>query len=188
MEIEAAAAEEARLGLEIQDCLTDVTTPEGSDDELEMITDRELVGENHEAAAEQLEEFLDTPLVPNNEVAYHSLYQDPTYLLGAERKFKKLRKVARECDFNKAFHDKRFWRQYTRVRDLYGELGGRDRLNGLVAIYCWWQDGGDEDGDDEDSSDESESGSDSDSSVQEGKEDHEDPPPPPSASMSMIMV
>jgi hypothetical protein len=180
-EIENANIAERRLELELQDCLTDVTTPEVSSDdegpdEVPLEGDPVInVGDSSEAAVEQLNIFLQSRVVPSDvNSSIFPLYMIPQYRQHANRKLRKLRKVAMTTNFCQAFNCKKFWRHYTRVRDLYPVHGGREDLNGLVAYYCYVDDlkKGKTDDEDEDESELSlESGS-------EAESDNEDPPAP----------
>jgi hypothetical protein len=136
-EMEECLLEEFRLGLELEDMLTDVTTPEESDDEPEPSFPT-IGGRNGTAVVEQLREFLDCRVIPKDtSVPYFPLYLIPKYLRDARRKYRRVRHATLQCDFKKAFESRDFWRQYVRVRDLYPKTGGRDGLVGLIATYCY---------------------------------------------------
>lgn len=169
-EIDQLNLEEARLELELQDVLTDITTPEVSEDEVAE-DDRPIqVGENVEAAIDQYEEAIGARVVPSVNTPYFSLYMIPEYKRNAERKLIKVKNSARRCNFVSAFNDAHFWREYVRVRDTYPLNGGRDDLNVLVALHCFLNPAAEE-ADDESSSDESSGDSDD-----EARDPEVDPP------------
>lgn len=176
-EIDEITRQEQRIEMELQDVLTDVTTPENSDteDELNAIpinaADLGQNEPNYEAAQEQLGEFLAARVTPTSEVPFSTLYSNPQYVRNAKRKLKKLKRIARRANFGKAFSEKRFWRQYSRVRDLYPHHGGREDLNGLVALYCYVQD---LDNEEEETSDDESEPSLSESEKPEDKSDDDD--------------
>jgi hypothetical protein len=107
------------------------------------------------------------------------LCNDPTYLKNATRKWLKIPRLARKCDFNKAFHHKKYCRHYTRIRDFCPHHGNTEDLIGLVAMYCWLQDGYDTDRfTDESSSDDTDLSSNDDENAQN---------PPPSHDCCVIL-
>jgi hypothetical protein len=150
LEIDEARRLEERLGLEIMDMLTDVTTPEGSDDDLEDDAAIEDVAEYQPPperdAHDSIPEFFRAQYIPNDTVAYSILYRDPIYLSSARRKVRKVKHLALTCDLDKALSGHQFWDHYERLRALYPLDGGREDLTSLIALYCCLQSGeGEED-------------------------------------------
>jgi hypothetical protein len=173
-------ARERYIEMELQDCLLDVTTPEDSEDDQPLGVRRKLEGANHQAATEELNNFLRASVIPSSDLPFASLYDDPKYVKRAQRKFLKMRRLARGCDFNKAFHCRHFWRHYSRIRELYPSFGNREDLVGLVAIYCWLNNHYDEDHTSE------ESGSEIDLEFSSDDDEDLEPPPPPNPNVPLI--
>ena len=173
--------------LELLDMFVEVSTPEVSDDENVPPTLPQLPIETRSvgAAEDQRAEFLRARFIPNDTtVPYYPLYLIPKYLSSCRRKFIRLRRYAKHCNFPYIFNQGRFWRDYVRVRDLYGHVGGRDLLGGLLSIYHYLNNETDSDESDlTDTDSESDSDSEPDLSPKKFKpnpdDQNQDPPPPP---------
>ena len=137
------SVEDARihqLELQLLDPFSEVTTPEGTDDESEAPPMPVLpFGPNLlEAREDQLEQFLEAELVPEDpDVPYYSLYSQPDYRNTCRRKLVRLRRYARHCNFPLIFASTRFWRYNTCLRDMYGYRRG---LTCLISIYHFCRD------------------------------------------------
>jgi hypothetical protein len=125
-EIDRLDREERRLELELLDPLTDLATPENSDDEEEddLPTPHELQ-----------ERLLDTVTFPTRPTDYAALYLDPVYRGKAEKKMREAKKVVRKVvDFATAINDKRFTDHINSVRTTYPDNGGRTHLRELITL------------------------------------------------------
>jgi cobalamin biosynthesis protein CobT len=135
-QIAALDAADNRLTLELQDILTDVTSPENSDEEDE---DQEIVSRSRLSnnIVVLFERMKSATVIPNEDAAYSSLYDVERYRQRTTRKLKKMKKVLRDSHFNLVVRDARFQAEVSRVRNLYTDLGGRVGLDLLVALYCY---------------------------------------------------
>ena len=175
-----------RIQLELLDMFVEVSTPEVSEDENDPPQLPQLPEETRSVGAAELQraEYLRSLFLPTDpSVPYYPLYMIPKYRQSCRRKFLRLRRYARHCNFPYIFYQRRFWRDTVRIRDQYGHVGGRDKLNGLLAIYHYCNNETDSDESDlteTDSESDPESNQDPPSKKPKPDPDFDhDPPPPP---------
>ena len=132
----AISAEEDRIQLVLQDILTDLTTPENSDEDEDLpeIESRSILTNNISPLFERMKA---ADIVPNEDAVYSSLYEEEAYSRKARRKLRKMRKSLRDCHLNIVVCDGRFQTEVNRVRNLYPDLGGRVGLDLLVALHLY---------------------------------------------------
>jgi hypothetical protein len=123
------------MSLELLDVLTDVDTPNTTDNEDE---DTPLL---HPPTTRCIVELFQTILNVNAETvsestSYAELYRQDCYKKKVIKKIKKMKKNARKCDFESVYYSNSFWEHYGRIRETYKDDGGRPGLNYLVALEC----------------------------------------------------
>ena len=131
-EIDRLDLQEHQLELELQDVLTDVNTPEESEDEDEL----QPIEEPDPILQTFKTQMLLCTEMPTVQCNYLVRYQDPEYRRRGQRKMKSLRKEAKLTSLEELLSDPDFMRHLLRIRETYPEDGGRTFLNELVALHC----------------------------------------------------
>ena len=130
-ELREIEAEENRLELQLLDVLTDVDTPEVSEDEDEF--------DCVEEATQELQLFKNNLLrcfeEPVNQCDYLVLYQNEDYKNRGRRKIKLLKKEVKTTVLQEILEDECYAINLARIEEHYPDNGGRIFLNELVAIY-----------------------------------------------------
>ena len=131
-EINLAEAEVRRLGLELKDVLTDVETPEVSEDEdgVQSVPERTP---HFEMLKRRL---LSVSELPRRRCEYGSLYQREEYRTRARRKMKLLRKEIKSTNIEDLMEEPLYEQVLNRIRTTYPHCAGRWLLNELVALHC----------------------------------------------------
>ena len=96
-QIEDLRRREQELEKVLEDVLTDVTSPEVSDEDEEIVEPMEQV--NGEAAV-LFQQLKMVQVVPTEGTSYFDLYEQPAYKRRAIRKIKKMKRVLHEVRFN----------------------------------------------------------------------------------------
>ena len=132
-QIEALAKHERNLEMELKDVLTDVSTPENSDEEGEEV-------EFHQERSEIARLFKDCILnavgEPTRMCNFIMRFQDREYRERTARKMKKIKKIVKMADIERVLEDPRYLDELRRIGQTYPNHGGREFLNELVAVYC----------------------------------------------------
>jgi hypothetical protein len=132
-EIEALGRHERNLEMELKDVLTDVSTPENSDEEGENV-------EYHEEQSDIARLFKNCILnavgEPTEICNFIMRFQDPEYRQRTARKMKKMKKMVKMADIETILEDPRYLEELRRIGETYPNHGGREFLNELVAVYC----------------------------------------------------
>ena len=131
-QIEALDREERNLKMELDDVLTDVTSPENSDDD-----DEEEAVREEENNIVKL--FKDCILTANGQpttfCSFLMRYEDPIYRERVRRKMKKMKNQVKASDIEVVLANPEYMVHLERIRRTYTNHGGREFLNELVATY-----------------------------------------------------
>ena len=132
-------AMDRQMDMELQDVLTDVETPTTSDDDEDENPETPLLHPPNTARISEL--FQNMLSVTHTSVTedtpYAPLYKQYQYKKNVNKKMKKMKKNARECNFEAIYNDNAFWLQLERIGDTYQNNGGRTFINYLVALHCY---------------------------------------------------
>lgn len=118
---------ERTLQMELLDVLTDISTPQNSDDEGDEVD---------ELAMPQVREaLLEVKACPTRWAPFTQLYQRQEYRDKAERKVRKMKKLIKRRTISEVMLNHEFIAALQRIEQLYPDDGGRQGLNSLVACH-----------------------------------------------------
>ena len=128
-EIAALDRQERNLEMELDDALTDITSPENSDSE----------DEDHHEEDNIVRLFKNCILNANNRptelCTFLMRYEDPVYRRRMERKMKKMKNQVKASDIEAVLSNPAYTAELNRIRGTYPNHGGREFLNELIAAY-----------------------------------------------------
>jgi hypothetical protein len=118
--------------MEVQDVFADIATPPTSEDEdpeaplLHPPTTPHIL--------QRLHDMLAAVSTPSRGTSYSDLYSNSQYVRNVTKKLKKMKKRAKQVDFESVYMDELFWIHLNRIERTYPDDGGRAFLNHLVAL------------------------------------------------------
>jgi hypothetical protein len=130
-QIEALNKQEHDLEMELNDVLTDVSSPEHSDDE-----EAELHEEQNDIARLFKDCVLNAVGQPTEMCSFIMRFEDPMYRQRMRRKMKKIKKHVKTANIEMVLSNPQYMVELQRIRQTYPNHGGREFLNELVAVYC----------------------------------------------------
>ena len=129
--IRQTEAEVRRIGLELKDVLTDVETPDVSEDEGQV----QLVDERTPHFQILKRRLLSISEQPRRRCEFGSLYQNEEYKKKQRRKMKLLRKEIKSTNIEDLMEDPLYEQVLQDIRTTYPHCAGRWLLNELVALH-----------------------------------------------------
>ena len=129
-QIDALARQERNLEMELDDALTDVTSPENSDNE-----DDEVHEEQDNIARLFKNCILNANDRPTELCSFIMRYEDPEYRRRIRRKMKKIKNKVKASDIQAVLSNPAYMVELERIRRTYPSHGGREFLNELIATY-----------------------------------------------------
>jgi len=129
--IDQIDAQERKLTLELKDVLTDINTPDNSDNEEE-----DEYQENDPIIATLKARLLNASGTPTRICEYLELYQDPQYRRNVRKKMVRMKNCVKSSRVSIVLRNPNFLDNLRRIQDTYPDHGGRQFLNELVAFYC----------------------------------------------------
>jgi hypothetical protein len=123
--------QERELEMELEDVLTDVSSPDNSDNE-----EVQLREEENEIARLFKNCILNAVGQPTEVCNFLMRFQDPLYRDRVRRKMKKIKKQVKTADIERVLANPQYMTELERIRRTYPNHGGREFLNELVAVYC----------------------------------------------------
>ena len=130
-EIRQAEIQVRILALELKDVLTDVETPDVSEDEDAV----QAVPERTPHFQMLKNRLLSVSELPRRRSSFSSLYENPQYRINARRKIKLLRKKIKTTNIEDLMEDPRYEDVLNKIRTTYPHCAGRWLLNELVALH-----------------------------------------------------
>ena len=115
-----------RLERELLDVLTEVGTPDNSDEEGDDVEDRMEGVKNV---------LLRVEAIPQRETAYSALYNNARYCKKSEKKVRLMKNVIKKVQLSDVFLHPNFVAQLRNIERIYPDDGGRNYINTLVACY-----------------------------------------------------
>jgi hypothetical protein len=115
------------LLMELEDVLTDVSTPETSDVEDDEIEEVEL--------PQVREALLRVESLPRRWTRYSGLYESEEYRTKAQLKLRFIKNLVRTVHLRPLMMSVAFVRSLERVEETYPDDGGRKGLNSLIALH-----------------------------------------------------
>ena len=115
-----------RLERELLDVLTEVGTPDNSDEEGDDVEDRMEGVKNV---------LLMVEAIPQRETAYSALYNNERYCKKSEKKVRLMKNVIKKVQLSDVFSHPNFVAQLRNIERIYPDDGGRNYINTLVACY-----------------------------------------------------
>ena len=115
-----------RLERELLDVLTEVGTPDNSDEEGDDVEDRMEGVKNV---------LLRVEAIPQRETAYSALYNNERYCKKSEKKVRLMKNVIKKVQLSDVFSHRNFVAQLRNIERIYPDDGGRNYINTLVACY-----------------------------------------------------
>ena len=129
--IDQIDAQERKLTLELKDVLTDINTPDNSDNEEE-----DEYQENDPIIATLKARLLNASGTPTRICEYLELYQDLQYRRNVRKKMVRMKNCVKSSRVSIVLRNPNFLDNLRRIQDTYPDHGGRQFLNELVAFYC----------------------------------------------------
>ena len=115
------------LIMELEDVLTDVSTPETSDVEDDEVEEVEL--------PQVREALLRVESLPRRWTSYSGLYESEEYRSKAQLKLRFVKNLVRTVRLRPLMMSVAFVRSLERVEETYPDDGGRKGLNSLIALH-----------------------------------------------------
>ena len=115
------------LLMELEDVLTDVSTPDTSDVEDDEVEEVEL--------PQVREVLLRVESLPRRWTRYSGLYESEEYRRKASLKLRFVKNLVRTVHLRPLMMSIAFVRSLERVEDTYPDDGGRKGLNSLIALH-----------------------------------------------------
>ncbi len=115
------------LVMELEDVLTDVSTPDTSDVEDDEVEEVEL--------PQVREALLRVESLPRRWTRYSGLYESEEYRIKAQLKLRFVKNLIRTVHLRPLMMSVAFVRSLERVEETYPDDGGRKGLNSLIALH-----------------------------------------------------
>ena len=115
------------LLMELEDVLTDVSTPDTSDVEDDEVEEVEL--------PQVREALLRVESIPRRRTRYSGLYESEEYRSKAQLKLRFVKNLIRTVHLRPLMMSVAFVRSLERVEETYPDDGGRKGLNSLIALH-----------------------------------------------------
>lgn len=124
--------QEQELEWELLDALTDISSPENSDNEEDE--DNNFNEENG------IVRFFKNAILsaqgqPTRVCDFLQRYEDPQYRRRVSRKMKKIKNEVKRSNIEGVLENPQYLRELERIRSVYPDHGGRELLNELIAVY-----------------------------------------------------
>ena len=129
-QIAALARQERNLEMELDDALTDVTSPDNSDSE-----DEDYHEEMDNIVRLFKNRILNANERPTELCTFLMRYEDPVYRRRMEKKLKKIKNQVKASDIEAVLSNPAYTVELNRIRGTYPNHGGREFLNELIAAF-----------------------------------------------------
>ncbi len=115
------------LQMELMDVLTEISTPDNSDEEGEEVEEWVMPAIR--------EALLEVQPLPNRWTSYIKLYQCQRFKDKEQKKVKKLKKMIKRCALSEVMLNQQFITALQQIEATYPNDGGRVGINPLVACH-----------------------------------------------------